>query len=72
MSTHNICFHGEIKKNSTFKLTYLRLLHQFSSLFIDHKSKINQIDSLEFHFYITPIKIKKSEKNIFLKIEFSD
>ena len=52
MSTHNICFHGEIRKNiSTFGLTYLREINYFIFFFftfIDHKSGMTQIDSFEF------------------------
>ena len=46
------------------KLSYCRLFFSTFFTFNDNKSKMAQIDSLIFHFYNLPIKIKKSEKNI--------
>ena len=41
------------KNNSPFGLTYLRLFYLFFFTFIDHKPRMTQLDSFEFHFLIT-------------------
>ena len=51
MCSHNICFYGEIKYQyfwaDLFKGILIIILN-----FIDHQSKMTQIDSLEFHFLL--------------------
>ena len=52
MSTHNICFHGEIRKNIYFLVDLFQaFLSNFLSI-IDHKSRMTQIERFEFHFFI--------------------
>ena len=54
MSTHNIIFHEEIKKKK-YQYFWDDLFQAILSIFftfIDHKSKMTQIDSFEFHFLI--------------------
>ena len=54
MSTHNICFLWRIREIYQYFLVGLfeAILSNFIT-FIDHKSRKTQIDSFEFHFYIT-------------------
>ena len=51
MSTHNICFHGEIRKMS---LLFADLLKAVLSLFFffGQISRMTQTDSFDFHFFI--------------------
>ena len=54
MSTHNIQFHGEIRKISLLLGCLIKgYFIIFFFIFIDHKSRITQKDSFEFHFFIT-------------------
>ena len=54
MSTHNISFHGEIKKKyQYFWIDLFKAILSKSFIFIDLKSRMIQIDSFEFHFFIT-------------------
>ena len=57
MNTHNICFHGEINsfscKNQYFLVDFLNTMLSIFFTFIDHESRMTQIDSFEFHFFIT-------------------
>ena len=55
MSARNICFHGKIRRiSSTFWLTFFEaILSLFFFTFIDHKSRMTQIYSFKFHFFIT-------------------
>ena len=55
MSTHNICFHG--KKKEKYQYFWTDLFEAILSnvfIFIDHKSRMTQMNNFEFHFfYIT-------------------
>ena len=73
MSTLNIYFHGKIRKISVLWGCLFKAILSYSFTFIDHEPRIIQTDSFAFHFFITCLKeIKKSEKSMFLKIEFYD
>ena len=70
MSTHNIMFSWRNKKEYQYfsvetGALFQAILSNFFT-FIDHKSRMTQIDSLEFHFFITCLE-KKVRKKMFLK-----
>ena len=65
-------FHGEMKNYQFFWVDLFEAILSNFFTFIDQKSRMTQIDNFEYSFlYNLPIKIK-SEKNMFLKIEFSE
>ena len=71
MSTHNVCFHGEIRKISAFQRGKKWLISGYFInifTFIDHKSKLTETDMLIFHFLT--FLLKKGEKIYVSKIEF--
>ena len=52
MSTHNLCFHGKIrkkkKKHQYFWVDLFQAILSNLFTFIGHKSRMTQIDSFEF------------------------
>ena len=52
MSIHNICFHAEIRKYQYFWVDSFKAILSFFLTFTDYKSRVTQIDSFEFHFFI--------------------
>ena len=52
MSSHYICFHGEIRKISELLADLFEAILSNFFTFIGHKSRMTQTDSFEFHFYI--------------------
>ena len=57
MNTHDIYFHGEIKKKQKkhqyFWASLFKVTLSIVFIFIDHKSRMIQTDSSEFCFFIT-------------------
>ena len=51
MSTFNVCY-KEIRKFQYFWIDIFKAILSFFLTFIDHRSRMTQIDSFEFHFFI--------------------
>ena len=62
----------EKEEKNYFWIDLFKAILSNSFTFIDHKSRMIQIDSFEFQFFITCLWKHKSEKNMFLKKEFSN